>query len=68
MMEAGTTSETLANVYQSTRRKNPEDSHILERACLLLIALIGDPFLCPLLFNDILPVSKMLYLQKRELL
>jgi hypothetical protein len=29
MMEAARTSETLVNVYQTTRRYNPEDSHLL---------------------------------------
>jgi hypothetical protein len=28
MMEATRTSETLVNFYQSTRRYNPEDSHL----------------------------------------
>jgi hypothetical protein len=28
MMEAARTSETLINVYQTTRRYNPEDSHL----------------------------------------
>jgi hypothetical protein len=28
MMEAASTSETLVNFYQTTRRYNPEDSHI----------------------------------------
>jgi hypothetical protein len=28
MMEAARTSETLVNIYQTTRRYNPEDSHI----------------------------------------
>jgi hypothetical protein len=28
MMEAAGTSETLVNFYQSTRRYNPEDSHL----------------------------------------
>jgi hypothetical protein len=28
MMEAAKTSETLVNVYQTTRRNNPEDSHL----------------------------------------
>jgi hypothetical protein len=27
-MEAVSTSETLVNVYQTTRRNNPEDSHL----------------------------------------
>jgi hypothetical protein len=28
MMEAARTSETLVNYYQTTRRYNPEDSHL----------------------------------------
>jgi hypothetical protein len=28
MMEAASTSETSVNFYQTTRRYNPEDSHI----------------------------------------
>jgi hypothetical protein len=28
MMEAASTSETSANLYQTTRRNNPEDSHL----------------------------------------
>jgi hypothetical protein len=28
MMEAGRTPETLVNFYQTTRRYNPEDSHL----------------------------------------
>jgi hypothetical protein len=28
MMEAARTSETLVNLYQTTRRYNPEDSHL----------------------------------------
>jgi hypothetical protein len=28
MMEAAMTSETLVNFYQTTRRYNPEDSHL----------------------------------------
>jgi hypothetical protein len=28
MMEAAMTSETLINFYQTTRRYNPEDSHL----------------------------------------
>jgi hypothetical protein len=28
MMEAARTSETLVNCYQTTRRYNPEDSHL----------------------------------------
>jgi hypothetical protein len=29
MMEAARTSETLVNFYQTTRRYNPKDSHLL---------------------------------------
>jgi hypothetical protein len=29
MMEAASTSETTANFYQTTRRYNPEDSHLI---------------------------------------
>jgi hypothetical protein len=32
MMEAARTSETLVNFYQSTRRYNPEDSHLHTRS------------------------------------
>jgi hypothetical protein len=28
MMEAASTSETLVNFYHTTRRNNPEDSHL----------------------------------------
>jgi hypothetical protein len=31
MMEAARTSETSVNVYQTTRRYNPEDSHLHTR-------------------------------------
>jgi hypothetical protein len=31
MLEAGTTCETLVNLYQTTRRNNPEDCHLHTR-------------------------------------
>jgi hypothetical protein len=31
MMEAASTSETSVNFYQTTRRNNPEDSHLYPR-------------------------------------
>jgi hypothetical protein len=31
MMKAARTSETLVDFYQTTRRYNPEDSHLLNR-------------------------------------
>jgi hypothetical protein len=31
MMEAASISETSVNFYQTTRRNNPEDSHLLAR-------------------------------------
>jgi hypothetical protein len=33
MMEAERTSETLVNFYQTTRRYNPEDSHLRTHHC-----------------------------------
>jgi hypothetical protein len=35
MMEAARTSETLLNLCQTTRRYNPEDSHLLTSYCSL---------------------------------
>jgi hypothetical protein len=32
MMEAASTSETSVNFYQTTRRNNPEDSHLHTRS------------------------------------
>jgi hypothetical protein len=34
MMEAASTSETLVNFYQITRRYNPEDSHLHHKIIL----------------------------------
>jgi hypothetical protein len=34
MMEAARASETLVNFYQTTRRYNPEDSHLRFFTCL----------------------------------
>jgi hypothetical protein len=36
MMEAASTSETSVNLYQTTRRNNPEDSHFLHSVFGLL--------------------------------
>jgi hypothetical protein len=33
MMEAARTSETFVNFYQTTRRYNPEDSHLRTHRC-----------------------------------
>jgi hypothetical protein len=33
MMEAASTSEMSVNFYQTTRRNNPEDSHLHTRRC-----------------------------------
>jgi hypothetical protein len=35
MMEAARTSETVVNLYQTTRRYNPEDTH-LHSICVFL--------------------------------
>jgi hypothetical protein len=37
MMEAARTSETLVNFYQTTRRYNPEDSHLSVSKVLLAL-------------------------------
>jgi hypothetical protein len=34
MMEAANTYETLVNIYQTTRRNNPYDSHLQANRCL----------------------------------
>jgi hypothetical protein len=33
MMEAASTSKTSVNSYQTTRRNNPEDSHLHDYGC-----------------------------------
>jgi hypothetical protein len=33
LMEAASTFETLVNFYETTRRNNPEDSHLHTRRC-----------------------------------
>jgi hypothetical protein len=38
MMEAARAAETLVNFYQTTRRYNPEDSHLL--TILLLVSVV----------------------------
>jgi hypothetical protein len=38
-MEAASTSETSVNFYQTTRRNNPEDSHLLYKTVLVEIGL-----------------------------
>jgi hypothetical protein len=42
MMEAARTSETLVNFYQTTRRYNPEDSHLPVNSLLNKIKLIEN--------------------------
>jgi hypothetical protein len=48
MMEAASTSETLVNFYQTTRRHNPEDSHLRTRrrehlkSCIFIYGLCSD--------------------------
>jgi hypothetical protein len=42
-MEAARTSETLVNFYQTTRRYNPEDSHLsFEYACTNGIVVVAE--------------------------
>jgi hypothetical protein len=45
MMEAARTSETLANFYQTTRRYNPEDSHLRPHRCENLKSYLLSKFL-----------------------
>jgi hypothetical protein len=33
MMEAASTTETMVNLYQTTQRNNPEDSHLHTHRC-----------------------------------
>jgi hypothetical protein len=40
-MEAASTSETSANSYQSTRRSNPDDSHLQETPNIFLRTVCG---------------------------
>jgi hypothetical protein len=42
MMEAASTSETLVNFYQTTRRYNSEDSHLLTHSRENLKSYLGD--------------------------
>jgi hypothetical protein len=42
MMEAARTSETSVNFYQTTRRYNPDDSHLQAVECLHLIFWPGN--------------------------
>jgi hypothetical protein len=65
MMEAARTSETLVNFYQTTRRYNPEDSHLRtyrrENLKSYLMKFKGQfnvsLFVCSL-FNDAFSVSQ----------
>jgi hypothetical protein len=45
MMEVARTSETLVNFYQTTRRYNPEDSHLRTHRRENLKSYIGPPCL-----------------------
>jgi hypothetical protein len=42
MMEAASTSETLVNFYQTTRRYNPDDSHLRTHRCENLKSYLED--------------------------
>jgi hypothetical protein len=56
MMEAASTSETSVNFYQTTRRNNPEDSHLHTRRRENLKSHVSVSFICRLLLNTHLPV------------
>jgi hypothetical protein len=61
MMEAARTSETLVNFYQTTRRYNPEDSHLHTHRCENL----KSYFVCIFLFRMILTVNSDYFLKQR---
>jgi hypothetical protein len=42
MMKAAGTSETLVNFYHTTRRYNPEDSHLPKRVYIIIIIICMD--------------------------
>jgi hypothetical protein len=65
MMEAARTSETLVNFYQTTRRYNPEDSHLrthgrenLKSYLLIVLSAKGTVFLVSLSDCRRLPGTK----------
>jgi hypothetical protein len=41
MMEAAWTSEMLVNIYQTTRRYNPEDSHVFLELSIKTLSMAG---------------------------
>jgi hypothetical protein len=45
MMETARTSETLVNIYQTTRHYNPEDSHLCIYGFRMILRINGDYFL-----------------------
>jgi hypothetical protein len=61
-MEAARTSETLVNFYQTTRRYNPEDSHLVmamwlkerfkNETGLELASLVSDAFVSDLYYHS----------------
>jgi hypothetical protein len=68
MLEAARTSETLVNFYQTTRRYNPEDSHLRKLELLnYLLSVVLSPRICVLdwliigLYNDAVS-TLMLYI------
>jgi hypothetical protein len=64
MMEAARTSETLVNFYQTTRRYNPEDSHLRthRRENLKSYLIYYFPHFSPKYINIILNVVFFFYL------
>jgi hypothetical protein len=64
MMEAARTSETLVNFYQTTRRYNPEDSHlnilIIYKKEAFIIELMNSLF-WKFLFNQNSPYDDLIH-------
>jgi hypothetical protein len=64
MMEAGSPSETSVNIYQTTRRYNPEDSRLL--VCLIANQFSAGqsvlyPYICFVLSGVLCAFRKMFY-------
>jgi hypothetical protein len=57
-MEAVSTSKTSVNFYQTTRRNNPEDSHLRKYEIMKLSMAIDRPYLQ--IMDKILFISKKL--------
>jgi hypothetical protein len=69
MMEAASTSETLVNFYQTTRRYNPEDSHLhpSKRCTLIIIIIIISQWIKTKQMKSITQHRRQTHLEKKAL-